>query len=75
MKLKGTGKYDINVLVFNADSDFTGRQTDLSEGGQEEFSFNLNVTDLNKPYVAVITAGDKPFLRTEIAGSYIKAEF
>lgn len=70
LTLKGTGKHSIELKAFNANSGFSGKQIELAESKTETIQVKLNVTDMNKPYVAVVSVDGNHSLRKEIVGSY-----
>ncbi len=70
LTLTGTGKHQIDLKVFNAKSDFSGKVVELPERKTEEIRLELQIPDMNKPYVAVVSVDGKPGFRTEIVGSY-----
>jgi hypothetical protein len=71
--MTGTGTHEIEIKAFNAKADFDKKQIDLSGNKTEKIQLKLNVADLNKPYVAVISVDKNPDLRKEIVGSFISA--
>ncbi|MES2920620.1 MAG: glycoside hydrolase family 9 protein [Verrucomicrobiota bacterium] len=70
LTLNGTGKHSIGLKAFNANSGFSGNQIELAESKTETILLELNVTDMSKPYVAVVSVDGIPALRKEIVGSY-----
>lgn len=70
LTLTGSGKQEIVLKASNAKADFVTRQIDLSAGKAERIRFELTITDLTKPYVAVLSAVGDPASRKEIVGSY-----
>ena len=57
--LNGEGRHTVEVRLFNAESDFEEVELDLVSGQESSISFNLSVTDRNRPYVvALIVDGD-----------------
>ena len=75
IKLNGTGKHNIGITMFNAKSDFTEKQIDLQWDKTEIIKLELKVTDMTKPYIAVVSADKNPDLNKEIVGSYINTLF
>jgi hypothetical protein len=71
--LKGSGKHNIAIKTFNAETDFVKREVDLGEGTTETMNLNLTVADKMKPYVVVISVDKDPQFQTEITGSLIKS--
>jgi hypothetical protein len=66
----GTGKHDIDIKSFNSSVKIDNRQIDLSVNSPAIIKVMLQVTDKEKPYVAVITLDQDPGSRKEIVGSY-----
>ena len=57
--LNGEGRHTVEVRLYNAESDFEAAELDLVSGQESSVSFNLAVTDRNRPYViALIVDGD-----------------
>jgi hypothetical protein len=71
--LSGNGNHEIGIKCFNAKADFTSKQIDLSGSKTEKIQLKLNIVDLNKPYIAVISDDKNPDLHKEIVGSYSDA--
>lgn len=71
MKISGAGSHDLELKTFNANTSLTSRKIRLSAGKTENITFTLTVSDLTKPYVAVISVDKNPDLSKEIVGSYI----
>lgn len=70
LNLTGTGNHKIELKVFNAKSEFVGKQVELFENVPQKIQMELIVADMNKPYVAVVLIDGKSELRKEIVGSY-----
>ncbi|WP_265594227.1 glycoside hydrolase family 9 protein [Haloferula sp. BvORR071] len=73
LSIRGSGKHEIELRTFNARSEFTRKQVDLSASGEGKLQFELKVPDVNRPYVAVISVDGNPELRREVVGSYSDA--
>jgi hypothetical protein len=73
--LTGAGIHDIEIKAFNAKSNIDKKQIDLTGSKTEKIQLELKVTDLNKPYVAVISVDKNPVLNKEIVGSIINTSF
>jgi hypothetical protein len=73
--MTGTGTHEIEIKAFNSKVSFDKKQIDLSGNKTEKIELELNVTDLNKPYIATISVDKNQALRKEIVGSYINASF
>ena len=57
--LNGEGRHTVELRLYNAESDFEAAELDLVSGQESSVSFNLAVTDRNRPYViALIVDGD-----------------
>jgi len=69
IRITGSGKHNIYIATFNAVSDILNKQIDLASGGETEIIFELKITDLNKPYLAVIKSDNAPESQHEIIGS------
>jgi hypothetical protein len=69
--ITGTGAHEIAIKAFNAKANIDRKQIELTAGKPEKIQLELNVTDRNKPYVAVISVDKNPDLRKEIVGSII----
>ena len=69
--ITGTGAHEIAIKAFNAKANIDRKQIELTAGKPEKIQLELNVTDRNKPYVAVISDDKNPDLRKEIVGSII----
>jgi hypothetical protein len=72
---KGSGKHDLTIRTYNAESTLKKQQIDLSGGETVNLEIELNVTDRSKPYVAVISIDNDPDLNKEIVGSFINSPF
>ena len=73
--ISGEGKHEVDIKAFNAKGDFDRKQIDLSGKRTEKIQLKLNVVDMDKPYVAVISVDKNQDLRREIVGSFINASF
>ncbi len=73
--LKGSGKHDIQIATFNAETDFTGKQIDIQANKPEKITLELKIADKSKPYVAVVRVDNNSDLNKEIVGSYIHLPF
>jgi hypothetical protein len=69
--ITGRGRHEIDVRAFNARLGFSKMQVDLSRHKRKRIDLELNVTDKNKPYVAVISADGDREVRKEIVRSYV----
>lgn len=70
ISITGNGGHEIGIKCFNAKADFTSKQINLSGNKTEKIQLKLNVVDLNKPYIAVISDDKDPDSHKEIVGSY-----
>jgi hypothetical protein len=70
IRLSGTGKHEINIKTFNCSADFTNKQIDLSVNNVAEIISELKITDINKPYIVLISSDKNPELQKEIVGSF-----
>lgn len=73
--ITGSGNHEIEIKAFNAEASFIKKQVALSDGKPEIIQLELKVADMNKPYVAVVSADKNPDLRKEIVGSVINTSF
>ncbi|MEO5714880.1 MAG: glycoside hydrolase family 9 protein [Luteolibacter sp.] len=73
LTITGSGKHEIQLKSFNAKTDFVSKQIDLSKDQPDKIQFKLDVGDMSKPYVAVISIDKNPNFRKEIVGSYSDA--
>lgn len=73
--LKGSGRHNILIRVYNAKAGFDKKEANLAEGKPEEIRLDLKVEDKSRPYVAVISVDGDPDLQKEITGSFIKPAF
>jgi hypothetical protein len=73
--LNGSGRHEIELKTFNAETDFTGKQVDLKTGIPEIIQLKLKVTDRLKPYIALISADKNTILNKEIVGSFVSSPF
>jgi hypothetical protein len=75
ISMSGEGKHEIEIKTFNAKANFDKKQIDLSGNNIEKIQLELNISDRNKPYVAVISVDKNPDLCKEIVGSFINTTF
>ena len=75
LTMEGSGKHNLEIKLFNAETAFNKKEIDLAGKGSEIIQFDLKVTDRSKPYVAVVSVDNDPDLQKEIVGSYIKPSF
>ena len=73
--VEGSGKYNLETKLFNAETAFNKKEIDLKGKRSEKVQLDLNVTDKSIPYVAVISLDKEPDLQREIVGSFIKPSF
>ncbi|MBI5010685.1 MAG: glycoside hydrolase family 9 protein, partial [Bacteroidia bacterium] len=73
--ITGTGRHAVDLRVFNATTNRDSQQFELSGNSTAETVFKLNVSDRNKPWIAVLTLDNDPSLRKEVTGSFVEASF
>ena len=73
--MDGSGKHNIEIKAFNAETGFNEKEIDLTGDRSEKIELDLKVTDKTSPYVAVVSADNDPDLQKEIIGSFIKPTF
>lgn len=71
--ITGIATHEVEIKTFKAKANIDKKQIILSDNTTEKIQLELNVTDQNKPYVAVISVDKNPELRKEIIGSYVNA--
>jgi hypothetical protein len=69
----GSGKHEIDIKTFNSSANPDKRRISLSANKPDNIKVELKVTDINKPYIAVISVDNDPELQKEIVGSLNKA--
>ncbi|RYD24162.1 MAG: hypothetical protein EOP88_01300 [Verrucomicrobiaceae bacterium] len=74
LSITGTGKHEIGLKTFNAETEFKSEQIDLSDGSPREIRLQLKIPDKTKPYVAVVSTDGNRGARKEIVGSYSNTE-
>lgn len=67
--LKGKGTHQLDIRLFNATSDFAAQQVELTEGEEVRMELNFQITDANKPFVAVVVADQNTATTTEVNGA------
>lgn len=67
--LKGKGEHQLELRLFNAETDFISKEVELKEGEELRLNLNLRVKDDQKPYVAVVVADGKQEVLAEINGA------
>ena len=68
LKIKGSGKYNLEIRTWNATCDLKGKEIDLQNDKGITIPIQLHVTDKNKPYTIVITDKDNGNVIKEING-------
>jgi len=72
LTLAGTGKHEVEIMAFNAATNISKKQIDISESKTEQMELKLTIPNHGKPYVIVISIDRNPDWRREIVGSYVK---
>jgi hypothetical protein len=67
--INGSGKHVIDVKCFNVTANMDKLSMDLMQNSNKEFSLELSLLNVNKPYVAVLTVDNNPDQHFEIVGS------
>lgn len=67
--LKGKGTHRLDLRLFNATTDFTSQQVNLTEGEELRLELKLQLQDVNKPYVAVAVADGNTATMAEVNGA------
>lgn len=67
--LKGTGEHQMDIRLFNATTDFVSQKVELNEGEEVRLDMNFTINDVNKPYVAVVTADGNTDAVAEVNGA------
>lgn len=67
--LKGKGAHQLDIRLFNATTDFVSQQVSLTEGEELRLEMNLQIQDVNKPYVAVVVADGNTLTIAEVNGA------
>lgn len=73
LTVNGSGKHELAIRAFNAETEITGKEFDLKEGRTEKAVLHFKISDRMKPYVIMISADKDPELSKEVTGSLIKS--
>lgn len=67
--VRGEGTHQLDVRLFNATTDFTSRQVVLTKGKELRLEMNIQIQEVDKPYVAVVIADKNAGAMAEVNGA------
>lgn len=70
----GEGNCEVGIKAFNADCRLAEKVVELSRDEAAKVSFELQVEDVDKPWVIVLTADGVAESRRELVGSFVSAD-
>jgi hypothetical protein len=69
--LSGKGSHHIKLFCFNGTADRSEIAAELVAGEKQEISFSITLTDLNKPWVALIVPDNDYGKKVELTGDFL----